>query len=548
MPSAELLIHNSLVFGAAVVLVLVAAFALSRLLARLDRLLRRGVEPSASPRPGWIARLSRALVLATTLACLLLLGAAVVCSGYEIDVALSLGGWAEAMLNRDPRETAAAAAWLLAVVAGAPLVYLLLRGVLGAAFEGVAGLPSFARRKEQLDLLQERLRGALRWILLAAALLVVSRFVAPPDSVREALSALLVVAGAVAVARALAAGAHLAVDIGVDLSEVLVARRGPARYFSRLQGLAGVTKRTLDYFIYVGAATLVGEQLTPGTSLSAAGLAAIRVIAILYFSRVLIAISEIAVSELFAARDAELSEAEQQQRRTLVPVANSVLRYAIYIVAAAMVLGELGVDTTPLLAAAGLLGIAVGLGAQAIVGDLVSGFFILFESLFLVGHRVQIGEVVGVVEEIGVRVTKIRDEAGVVHCVPNGEIRSVSSHSQRFVNAVVDFGVAYGEDLPRVFAALEERFAAARAKYDEILGETEIAIEELREAAIWIRTKTPVKPGRDEDMSEALRFEVVAALAAAVVAPPHARQVVELRATHRGAPTLGDAAAATASA
>src|SRR5690606_8638321 len=108
---------------------------------------------------------------------------------------------------------------------------------------------------------------------------------------------------------------------------------------------------------------------------------------LVYVARVLVAVVELLLRELLLS---ERSEAESQQRMTLLPVARSVLRYAVYFCVAVMGLQELGVDSSPILAGAGLLGLAVGLGAQTLVGDLVSGFFILFEGMFLVGDRIRI--------------------------------------------------------------------------------------------------------------------------------------------------------------
>src|SRR5690606_38628664 len=339
------------------------------------------------------------------------------------------------------------------------------------------------------------------------------------------LAAVAYVVVGISIARAIVEAAHLVVDVLFELSEALEAHRTPLRFFGRLQRLASVTKRVLDYFVYVGTATLVIDQVTPGTPFSELGPVVIRVIAILYVARVVIEICEVAVRESLASA-AHATEAEKQQRQTLAPIATSLIRYAIYIVAIAMALGEVGLDTSPLLAAAGLLGIAIGLGAQAIVSDLVSGFFILFEGMFLVGHRVRIGDALGEVEDIGVRVTKSRDEHGVLHCVPNGEIRVVANHSQRFVNAIVEFGVPFEEPLPRVFDALRTHLAKVRDRFPEILDDSELLVAELRESCVWMRVVTPVKPGQDDRMSEALRIEIIAALIAAQISPPHTTHVM----------------------
>jgi small-conductance mechanosensitive channel len=526
--SADLLIHNVLVLGAALVLTFFAAFVCSRLSVRVIGPLLRRVDDSGALYEQWSGRISRIIVLVTTLLGLLQLGGAVGLSWYEIDASALLDRFIEPSLLRDPVAIAVLLGKLLGVFAAALALYFGLRSVVPVASRRLGALPGFTERGEQIELLLGRVLITLRWALLLGAVLVAVQLVTEAPAIREPVAGLAYVVVGISVARSIVAAAHLVVDVMFELSEALGQRQTPLRYFGRLQRLAGVTKRVLDYFVYVGTATLIIDQLTPDTPLAEFGRVVIRVIAILYVGRVIVEMCEVGVRESLAA-SSYASEAEQQQRQTLAPIATSLIRYAIYIVSIAMALSELGLDTSPLLAAAGLLGIAIGLGAQAIVSDLVSGFFILFEGMFLVGHRVTVGGITGTVEEIGVRVTKIRDELGVLHSIPNGEIRGVASHSQRFVNAIVEFGVPYAEDLPRVIAALTAHLASARSGLPDILADGEFVVAELRESCVWMRVVTRVKPGQDDAMSEALRIEVVAALAAAKIAPPHAYRVIEVQ-------------------
>jgi len=192
-----------------------------------------------------------------------------------------------------------------------------------------------------------------------------------------------------------------------------------------------LTKRTLEYLIFLGAATFL-EDL---------GLRLIRVLALVYICRILVEVVNLFLRELLLAGAGLRSTAEEQQRRTLLPLAQSVPRYAIYFLLRVMGPGEFGVETAPLIAGAGLTGLALGLGAQAFFSDIVSGLFIFLEGIVLVGDRVQIGEVIGVVEEIGSLAIKIRRENGVLHTIPNGEVRSVANHAARYVNAVVELGL-----------------------------------------------------------------------------------------------------------
>ncbi len=525
--SADILIHNVLGLGSALVVVLLAAFAVSRLaFAALGPLLRR-LDPSGALYTRSRGQFSRFIILATTLLSLLLLGGAFLLTWYEQDVGVYAQRWALALLD-DPAAVGWAIAELFAVLLAALASYLVLSGLLRVLAEGLGRLLDRARYGAQLDLLASRLRIALRWTLVLGVVLYAVGLTPAAESLRYPLTVLTYFVVGFAVARALVASSHLLLDVLLHVTQAGAEKSALSLYFSRLGRLIPVTKKVVDYFFYVGTATVVFEQLTPDTPIAQLGLMVLRVIGILYISRVIVEVGALAIREALSPGESETDAATQHQRATLIPVATSLTRYVTYIIGIAMALNELGLDTTPLLAGAGLIGIAVGLGAQAIVSDLVSGFFILFEGLFLVGHRISLGEVNGFVEEIGVRVTKVRDNAGMLHCIPNGEIRAVATCSHVYVNSIVEFCLPYELDLPRALSMIKDHFAAARQNYSDILGETELVIEALPSQHIVVRAVTRVKPGKDDEMNEALRIEVVAALAAAKIAPPHERRLVAL--------------------
>jgi len=161
-----------------------------------------------------------------------------------------------------------------------------------------------------------------------------------------------------------------------------------------------------------------------------------------------------------------------------------------------VMLGVLGVDTRPSLAGAGILGLAVGLGAQTMVADLVSGFFILFENQFLVGDYVQVGDAAGTVEAVGIRVTHIRDGQGKLHIIPNGQIKGVVSFSKGYVNAVVDLRVPAGTDLEGTFRAMTEAGRRLRQSHKEVLADTQIqGLVDLGTSEMTVRAVTKVRPG-----------------------------------------------------
>lgn len=122
---------------------------------------------------------------------------------------------------------------------------------------------------------------------------------------------------------------------------------------------------------------------------------------------------------------------DERRAKTLLGVIKSMLRYALYFVGIIMILHELGIDTTSVLAGVGIAGLAIGIGAQNLVRDVATGFFILFEDQFSVGDYVSISGVTGTVEELGLRATKIRAMTGDLYIISNGEIRQVARLAHR---------------------------------------------------------------------------------------------------------------------
>ena len=156
-----------------------------------------------------------------------------------------------------------------------------------------------------------------------------------------------------------------------------------------------------------------------------------------------------------AERDQDQGEREKRTA-TLVHIFETTGKVFIIIIAIFMVMKELGMDITPLLTGAGIAGLALGFGAQSLVKDFLSGFFILIENQFRVGDVIKIGEFSGVVERISLRTVVLRDLGGNVHVIPNGEVKAVTNMSYEWSRAVVDIGVSYREDVDRVMNILED--------------------------------------------------------------------------------------------
>jgi small conductance mechanosensitive channel len=164
--------------------------------------------------------------------------------------------------------------------------------------------------------------------------------------------------------------------------------------------------------------------------------------------------------------------ARVQRARTLGPLLTSTARYVVAFLVAVVVLQELGIDVRALLVSAGVVGLAIGLGAQSLIRDVITGFFILFENLVAVGDVIEVGPHTGVVEAVGLRVTRIRKFSGELRIVPNGELTSFGHHSAGWARMVVEASIDYDEDVGRALQVLREAGAdLARAHPGTILEE-----------------------------------------------------------------------------
>jgi small conductance mechanosensitive channel len=188
------------------------------------------------------------------------------------------------------------------------------------------------------------------------------------------------------------------------------------------------------------------------------------------------------------------ASAEETRRiETLARVFRYIATVVISLVAGMLALSELGISIAPILGAAGVVGIAVGFGAQSLIKDYFNGFFILLENQIRQGDVVEVCGKTGMVEDITLRYVCLRDYEGSVHYVPNGQITTVTNKSREYAYAVIDVGIAYRENLDEVSAVLREVGSALRADAvtgPKILEDVEIqGVQELADSAVAIRCR-----------------------------------------------------------
>jgi moderate conductance mechanosensitive channel len=214
--------------------------------------------------------------------------------------------------------------------------------------------------------------------------------------------------------------------------------------------------------------------------------------------------------------------------RTIAPLLKSVLKYCTIFIAAVLVLRVLGVDPTPIIAGAGVVGLAVGFGAQTLVKDVIAGFFLLFEGLIAVGDEISFGNSAGVVEEVGLRVTKYRTFPGELWVIPNGEIRAFGNSNRQWMRAVVALGVAHDQDVGKAMRVLEEvgkTWAAERR--DIVLEPPQVqGILAFDGATTTLRLAIKVKPSQHLGAEWELRRRIKEAFEREGVDSPFARRAL----------------------
>jgi small conductance mechanosensitive channel len=208
-----------------------------------------------------------------------------------------------------------------------------------------------------------------------------------------------------------------------------------------------------------------------------------------------------------------LSVRREQRARTIASVLKSATTGVVGVVALLTVLPVVGVDRVPLLASASILGVALGLGAQAFVKDVIAGLFMIVEDQYGVGDVVDLDPTAGTVESVGLRVTRLRDGNGTVWYIRNGEVLRVGNRSQGWARAVLDVSVELGSDLDRTESLLRD--VARGLTKDEsyathLLGDPEVwGPEKVSKDAVGLRLVVRTAPGRQWDVARELRRRIL---------------------------------------
>lgn len=218
------------------------------------------------------------------------------------------------------------------------------------------------------------------------------------------------------------------------------------------------------------------------------------------------------------------TERRRQRAETIRSVMQSVVSILVSTIAAVMILGELGVNLAPIVASAGIVGVALGFGAQSLVKDYLNGICIILEDQYGVGDVVDLGDAVGTIEAVGLRTTRVRDVEGVTWYVRNGEILRVANQSQGTASVVVEFPVAHGTDIEHARRVMEQELTDYAASDDgkaALLAPPEVlGVQAVTAVGITLRAILTVTPRERYRVARLINGKLTEAFTAAGISAP----------------------------
>lgn len=225
--------------------------------------------------------------------------------------------------------------------------------------------------------------------------------------------------------------------------------------------------------------------------------------------------------------------AEEKRENTLIQVVSGTMMVMIWVVSVLMILSELGVAIGPLLAAAGIAGVAVGFGGQYLIRDIITGMFIILENQYRVGDVVCFGDTCGSVEHISLRMTMLRDLDGTVHHIPHGEVKTVSNMTKGYARVNLDVGVGYGSDIGQVIEvinAVGQELANDPYWKDQIMeAPAFLRIDTFGDSALIVKILGKVQPLAQWDVTGELRKRLKSAFDQAGIEIPFPQRVLHTR-------------------
>jgi small-conductance mechanosensitive channel len=243
------------------------------------------------------------------------------------------------------------------------------------------------------------------------------------------------------------------------------------------------------------------------------------------------------------AKQKEQTARAEKRAVTLGAMLESLVSIVVWTTASFLILGEIGISLGPLIASAGIVGIAVGFGAQSIVRDFLAGFFVIIEDQYGVGDVIDVGEAIGTVEEVGFRTTQVRDESGVLWTVPNGVIQRIGNYSQIWSKAIFDIDVSYDTDIDKAMVVIKTVLDEAWHENEQtatIIEEPEVqGVQSFGESAVVVRAVVKTDPAEQWAVARMINGRLKKALDEAEIEIPFPQRTVWVKNDDGASPTRG---------
>lgn len=227
---------------------------------------------------------------------------------------------------------------------------------------------------------------------------------------------------------------------------------------------------------------------------------------------------------------ADVNARVTQRSLTLTTILRSTLKTVILFAATLSLLSAVGINITPILASAGVVGLAVGFGAQSLVKDVITGFFILLEDQYGVGDVVKINDKSGLVEKMNLRITQLRNLSGELITIPNGQVSIVSNQSKEWARALLEIGVAYEADIDHVLKVMVDEGSRLHAEWpDKVLEEPEVnGIQSFGDSSIQLRVVMKTAPLKQWEVASEWRRRVKFAFDREGISIPYPQRVLRI--------------------
>lgn len=260
------------------------------------------------------------------------------------------------------------------------------------------------------------------------------------------------------------------------------------------------------------------------------GIILLKVVLIIVAAAIIVKVLRALIRKSFSVRIKGPLKYNERRQQTLSKLLENIVAYAVYFTAIIAVLSAFTIDITGLIAGAGVVGLAVGFGAQNLVRDVITGFFIIFEDQFSVGDYVRIGQAEGTVEEIGLRTTKVKGFTGELFIFPNGNVTDVVNFSIHNSIAVVDVNISFESDMARVEKLIQQFLEGLQDKYEQIIKPPELlGVQALTTTEIVMRITAETLPMQHFAVSRGIRRDLKEYLDQEGVEIPYPRMVMVQR-------------------